>query len=819
MFLLIRICSIILLISFYTAGSISAREIGTFPNRETESFPTRENVSFPLEEFLDEFDVTSHTSLSSIQKNLCSLSTKQCSCDKQLCPKNGDCCFDYLWDPSNPINIDPYKDKLMEKMPVSLSCYDALYGIDLFMIDRCPKETKDHWLKSKCQGNDFTMDDVDLTMPVMGTNNFLYRNKFCARCHGVTTFKDVLFNLTCHDSAFIGGDLENVTMTQVENFIMKKGDQCRLDFSLVNRKYNLQCAEWKCSEEEASLCHHFLANFTTGEGDYYKNIFCRACDILVIRHPRAWSKTLSLNYFQNLMAACPSGKIYDTSSASCVQAECGPDFILINGKCTARNQVRDNRYSENRSSSCPFMTYIIIDRDPGEDIIQKHSSIFKNRTLVYYNDSITVYEVPFNESNMRRFMSLGPKIILVATTGKLHYSKLYGFTSTMQTHFSFCSNLTVHSKPLSTISPDHCICDILHHNQINQTHPKDTVSELVYQDHHFTLTTHKCLEYHLKSDCFHKTLRNSSFKILHNRSIEIIETKQVLHPSEFVPTNTGVEVCITGSKETSTWPYENLSKAQFIISVAGTSVSLLSYLLTLSSVYTRKTLGEINSGDINSYVLIILLMISDSIFVASVLVDLQTLVCKWLGISLHWSLINVCLWTMYMGFGITKSMTSNIDFTTTPTETRIKTKKRFCACITATTAFIAIFVLVNEYNLMDVQYGVGTCWIGNTSFKVYLYFIPVVISYASCIVCLVITIRVIRAHKYSVKRLVQQNQNINIGSICIKLSLILGLAEGFGLLQIPIRGLTGDKEFLVYVVFNVIYDVLRSFRGLFVSLV
>ena len=335
-----------------------------------------------------------------------------------------------------------------------------------------------------------------------------------------------------------------------------------------------------------------------------------------------------------------------------------------------------------------------------------------------------------------------------------------------------------------------------------------------------TLNTYYCeqAEYHLQSHCLRTELNHSDYE-QNNLNIKISNTGHLLQPKEYYPTLNGVQICINNQDTPQNSWLRNVRKAQFIISISGTTISLLSYIVSIRC-YFRLPKTCFNTGTFNILALIFLLLLSDLIFIVSILVDLNTLACKCFSIALHWSLMNIAAWTVYMSFTITRAFATLTIERLNQREIRQRAIRSFIACIFVISLLMIFVIIINETKVYEFSYGLKTCWIGDPSARIFAYYVPATISYFSCIFTLVVIARIIQKSHHRTNHVLRNSKNqVKVRTICIRLALILGFTEGFGLIQNPIGKPTDQSTLKLYAALSLVYDIARSVRGLIVSLI
>ena len=117
------------------------------------------------------------------------LQFKPCCDCQQDCKKYGTCCIDLDWQHKATEMKDYYKTfEDGEKV----TCQSVLKAVNhevesvYMMKKRCNKEASE-LLVSKCFGTHRSRS-IDEKVPVLGNNNYIYANKYCALCNNAVSY-------------------------------------------------------------------------------------------------------------------------------------------------------------------------------------------------------------------------------------------------------------------------------------------------------------------------------------------------------------------------------------------------------------------------------------------------------------------------------------------------------------------------------------------------------------------------------------------------------------------------------------------------------
>ena len=227
---------------------------------------SKQNISstFPLQTMLGQFGFN----VGQIHwKNGECTDNRACNCLSD-CFQNGSCCMDYQWNSTqlyNPSSIQTIMKKhikgILEKvrpqfcLPFS-SAYPAIKE-HFIMINTCLPNSIESDL-NHCLSPTLKNKSID-TIPVLGSNNFLYKNLHCARCNNITEYGFLKQSIPCHS--------DFPTAFQVH-------DLCSV--SSVKTNSHLRCDPLRCDNNKAALCGVYGNMFYTAKSTY-KNIFCAEC--------------------------------------------------------------------------------------------------------------------------------------------------------------------------------------------------------------------------------------------------------------------------------------------------------------------------------------------------------------------------------------------------------------------------------------------------------------------------------------------------------------------------------------------------------------
>jgi len=829
---------------------------------------------FPLEKFLEENSIKYIPSWKGYKCNDQTHNTT-CNCNDG-CQASGDCCIDFLWkrDETNEFNIHKYAEKISMSMKKEFSCLPLFPFTSLqehfIMVDSCLPGADEVDVR-KCKSNT-TLQNED-QVPVMGDDHFLYKNKFCAKCNLVNKYDFTGFELYCN---WYHNKIIEPNGTVLE---ILQDKQCSITAVPGYQMNVLKCIPHLCSHDDMMFCRTFAAHLP----DYYtmrysvKNIYCHKCLLkypvscigyacppvgVISKYSYTWSSRFDLNeIFPQSKEKCVDDKI-DDGNGNCIDKRCGLRYNLQNSKCKEL-QSEDNlsgKYTNVdfgtnfivqkcfREKNIPLAMFAFVHLSNPQNRYNKTSvTIFLEKLtrqwiVAYQNTTLIVYksvhltknvDIKYIIHSIANMFSFNVVKIVLATEKHLQTS-LYGFdlTRTFQGP-RLCSSVRSMTN-LSKVYNKSYSCNKLMKDLFNLS--TTIISDQGTTINHFNFNlvfknegvveqwAYYCQQFHLDSDCFHKDVYPDVFTVDDNKTLyfEISSKVFIAKANEYIPTSDGrFQVCIgkvNNEEEVVPW-LGHVLEAKYLISVIGTALSVFAYLLII---LTFALIPELqNVGGTYVLVLVILLLISDIIFISILVVIVRnTLECKWSGLVLHWMMLSICVWSIVIAIDITlKFSTKSSNVASRSTNNSLY--RRLVMTMILTTGVMVLVIALNETDTLNFDYD-QTCWIGNFYLKLAFFFIPTSVSYLVCILCLILILNAIKESadetRQSLKDCVNRNHGINIAKIGIKLMIVLGISESIGLIQIRSTDLT-ENELIVNNFFGVFYDILRSLRGVLIFVV
>ncbi|XP_057311654.1 uncharacterized protein LOC130649400 [Hydractinia symbiolongicarpus] len=229
--------------------------------------------NFPAKEF---FNVSEFKSGYPFRLYLCTSElingeTRCCDCD-DTCMKYRTCCIDKLWTFKEvPLNEYLFGFLQESKKHKNISCAHVLshpaHTSDTFlMVQSClPGADGDDVANCVSPGL-----DINKHMPVVGSDKYLYRNKYCAKCNFVTSYK----NLN------IKGRCQNVSLLSVSKSMSWEilSNLTKCEFTLERNDHNLQFKACTLNPDCKRMNNNYeLCKSYGGSIHSYKNYHCYKC--------------------------------------------------------------------------------------------------------------------------------------------------------------------------------------------------------------------------------------------------------------------------------------------------------------------------------------------------------------------------------------------------------------------------------------------------------------------------------------------------------------------------------------------------------------
>ena len=801
---------------------------------------------FPLAEFLNSTGIPPDLPWDDFQCFNQSFGTT-CKCNPG-CQTAGDCCIDFMWNHTIATINSSAMDEILNTYKNSLRtaikdyvCLPLLPFISIkehfLMVASCLPNTdiKD---KDLCTVGSSSLSNKE-QIPVLGSDGTFYKNMYCARCNGVSIYKEkLLINVKC-TSEPEGSSLIEILEKNTNNCEAQYGDKI------------FRCNKHYCDPDLAKYCTIFKATFAPKSGgglEVYRNPYCYKCLKNIFdwvqfkclnRKLDGWTKTISLDIFNENEDQCKTGFILNSDS-KCVKKYCGLGYNVMENTCQ-RSYPKiistfigfANDSSRTIFESClvkqhPHISFYIFME--GSNISTSllflenaFSNIATEWSLRYSDQSISVFKAPwfaseFNLTEVQKIVAGSDSRVTkgVLTSSYDDETFNYGFDLEGPRICFSVESIDFNNKNNNNNNTSTC--------QYIDASIKYKIE--IYKSN-VTRKLLKCHKFHLHSSCFRELLSYRNFSFSENGDLTITTESNITEThgtKEYEPaTEVGLQICLrlhNKGQAKYTWQ-PVVEEVSYVISWTGTILSIIAHIAFVLCFVRFRALRNI--GGMHILVLVIFLMISDIISVPTLSRELKqnTNACKWLGILLYWALLAVCGWSVVVAVDLGVRFAGTFSLQTG--DDVMKTLYRRIALNLAVASFIAVTVTILDETETIVFDFKSSCWIGRYELLLVFYFVPILLVYFVFVAELIVVLwSVNRTQKLSKQVLkdTQKRKDHALVSIGAKLVAILGVTECFGLIQIRKSAIDlTETEAAFNAAFGLIYNITRSLRGLLVFVV
>ena len=796
---------------------------------------------------------------------LCSMHPSCCQCTLN-CLKFNTCCMDILWNYTHPLSITAYQQLLVDtsKQTKEHQCEKVIPAtvhyprttVAYLMVTKCPNNVQNTTTQDKC--NDQTHSDTPSFVPVLGSDGYLYRNRFCARCNSVSMTIPVNVTVDC------GRNSETIEIKDTCSFSIYLRE---LSNPLINLIRSLQCdltLKMKCSTNNPNyeLCKAYKGPV----GSFY-NFHCYRCSttdrthvVPVIMGPLD-CRGLRTIQWSMLISFTPQSQIYDVRGVFhqkiYFDGNNGGIFNILKSP-TVQPSSGISRYRLQPPSipmidktvpdfdSCLFKTlptiFIMIKGKRGpiaELIIESQLKIMKESIMMYSQDvNETIYKVldtKFNNS----LKSLNEYIRSMEQT-LLNWNNDVRLLIS-QSDQPVLSN--IHHLNFSHAFPKQRTCYKPVYRDVGSIHFSSTCgfkNNGINQDIMWNVSDITLLillgngsKKQLIATCDHFYMdRNCTLHDIHdditvddNGTLTVIgDSKQTYFVKEYIPLENGVAVCLSDYLAKTGivhWLFM-IRTIDVYASHIGSSLSVICYLVVAYTFCKFKNLQNIPG--LCTLSLTLCLLCGDTMFlVAGVLKNTGyyhiSSLCTTVAVLMHFGLVSSHAWAVIISLDL--FVRFNKLKVIQPKRNR---KKYWCYCFFSfiiSSLIVGTSFVLDRLNIIISGYGTNGICITQTFYaRLYFYVVPTVLSFTISSLVLAITLyKISRENKRNTEQLENSGRkNLNVALLVLKLILALGLTEGVGFIQITNQKLSG-REMMFNQTMGLLYTIARSLRGVFLMIV
>ena len=799
---------------------------------------------------------------------------KCCKCTRD-CMKYKTCCIDLLWNSQKPvpsqeyfhlfINVtNQYKDTTCEPIfPVVDK--NGNTGENILMVSTCLKQAS-HLDKERCKHS--TDTSYESIMPVFGSDQYIYKNSFCARCNIIKHYQ--LLNLTAkcateitkHENPYqrFMNCFFKVFRTKTITSYIKTCNRNIFDrWSACNKtnKYYRMCSSYLGVVGNSRNYHCLMCN-NNNTGNSAINLPNFACPNYIVTDESddsgitaldlQWWFTISFaeqtyiiiqGWESSSMKFCDNGKIYNIISSKCERFSCSRSY-----KKTINGCIEDKHILQNLIQVVPNATFdkcltqsnitlIVVMHPSKENRLAPKEVLSKLLSTSLPSSSI---DIETNESSLYHRISLnisqGHLILIQKTLTSKEYlfmiaiEKVYltslplkHLKNRLKTDFTKDfkgGRLCAEAVTVSNVSNNFMAnCSYILQNRMFDISNTNFLVEITRKSWKRKLIS--CSTFYLHASCPLKRITN--YTLFENKTLKVGNI--IYNASQYVPLNDSFRICIPTHDRKDLFSshkwHDDLSKALEYSSIYGTIVSIVCYCLVII-VYQFITAVKRLPSAIIVLQCVTLLMV-DTTFVVAFHMHGLPFGCELIAIFLHWGLLAAQLWTAIIAFDLSSKVRS-------VSATIVKTRSTRLAayCITAyiaPTIIVGTTVLLHVYHIIDMSYGENDiCFINGFFSRLYFYCVPLAAIYFITISFLVYILYCIWKRENRARKVLQKSgrHNNNLLSIAFKLILAFGLIEVLVFTQISKKNLS-ENELIFNSVFAAFYTILRSLRGLWLVLI
>ncbi|XP_047124967.1 uncharacterized protein LOC124807277 [Hydra vulgaris] len=728
------------------------------------------------------------------------------------------------------------------------------------MVHSCLKEAN---IEDKNQCNNISNEDLFQNIPVIGSDKLLYRNAACAKCN-FASYEQV--NLTIQCSGIKSGNELGTTMNPKSKNkwldILEEYKGCSTDIEKNGyiEKYILPCSVEDTQNDFVkscpignpyyNLCKSYSAKLTINN-KIYKNFDCYRCakknlgnlneDDFKCQYPTIfdelggmnWAALIKINDKSKVKTSyksyshgtkCNDGYFFDTFADKCETSERGNKNLNSSEpfglKChwnsylhnTDTESFNDCLFSQqpalfvlvNETTNLTAVNEIFLETINSSLVISSSKLTKANKIIFRINETFTSERLQSFRKHQSIIFSYATSIF-ISSIKYQEITEMYGFDLTRSYKGK---NVCAQPETIQVFDKNYSA------SSFNSVHYNITDEEVVLwidiaQSGIENKYISYCKVFHLQQNCFYDVIKN--YTLGSNQTIiYYYNGKRFAYlPNEYIPLANGVGVCKEIYKNISLkWKAKVLNVAN-IASKIGTIASVLCYLAIIV-VYTYfKELRTWSS--VASITLCINLFFADFTFLISAQVYKNRIWCKVFSILLHWFLLVAYHSLLILALDVATTFGSyNHRFSK-----RKKLIQYFIVIYVIPSIYLFINVVLEKTGVAYIGYGDGICWIRGFYAKLFSFIIPIVIIILTSLICLLFTVyKITLSEKKSNKVFGEgRTSRVDVASIALKLTLILGVIELLGFVQISKTSLSeGEENFNTIVA--VIYMLFRSGKGL-----
>ena len=673
---------------------------------------------------------------------------------------------------------------------------------------------------------------------------------------------------------FLPSGVTTTTTTRNPNEnILDKFSGCTVSISKVGpcKSSNFPASTFKCKNlafkkycqmykgkygNDKNLHCHVCNNKGAFTEDILMNMATESCYLTLPGAKTTWSVTISFTSGTtkiktsgqssgNLYEYCRAGEMYSITEGKCIAFTCAPGYRVKGTECIQEINFQKSVLVTNPGFAACLIEpqanlYVVFPSNHQLVGVKKFEANFANylRTpntsfvvLNATNQLILKWKTPIkppqNFSSIEKVLKNQSLSIwkydiqvFISSVDITKVNQFYGFDLT---RYYLGGKICADTQSYKIVDGHFTNqCEFKLSNKSNRLQQKDFILHQSFTKESTSSRLDHCKSFHLPQNCPRVEVstnvtfnRSTNSIILHSIQNETV----ILNQTEFLPFNNQTFLICFVSNQRSltnqnvyTWQ-EKLNVAEFYLSIILVIISIAFGFLFLITFVLFSELR--NKGSTNVFFMSILILTNDITYIFAVFLgEKNSHACKILGMLLHFGLFLTGLWAFSLAFDLVTTF-----FRKRKNRSVVFVRKQFIfrvvVCVLVALLMIVICISLNETKTIDFKYGSNNiCWIGNHFPRLYFYLLPTTFFFLVGIICLSSVLwHLYKQEKDQRKALKNSGRtNIDLVTICLKLFVLLGLAEAIGLVQIYKIDLS-ENEMIFNATFGFVYTILRSIRG------
>ena len=766
-----------------------------------------------------------------------------CRCET-TCKDYGFCCLDAFYN-NNITSVDEYVDlmfkknkmrKYMKHLPVINVDNLSVKVEQIPMVGACDNTMSVHM--DLCNQKD-SINDVRVR-----AEGFIFKNQYCAECHGFHIYSTVTFELTdCNTTMKKSGETHTLPD---QSCTLSIYEYEKLKLNTNNDFFDKD--KLNCTKRERDLCFNSFAAVFKKSTKTYANPFCGKCDN---------KRNLGNQVCQD--RAGPSGHCRKTEDSTRSPFCRKPHFrLLISFDKETRPhqalQIGDpicsrDEYFDIFSCQCKRKPLPLRGIGPPLNL--------ESMPKIDYNlsRSISIKKDPKFQKIYTCMKNLNGSVIILNNISNLHYTRFTGtnfyfnYTQIKLVDTNLTAMFILHQLETLYIVPYSTIPYTQFYRFSLRNHfPHDRVcADVESIDSSFQITSDcninsngttynitedatywvnitrgyiyygasRCKRFHLIPTCTIGVL-NTSKVIMMNKSITatINGERKYFTSEQYVPLTEGFGICYQREKSDT---YDRLLHYYYfenILSLFLLSISIILDLVSLTVYLSKKHLQNIPGK--NLIALCFSIFICDSLAILLTLTrnNMSGILCRIVAVLLHFFSLALCTWPCVIAYDFWSIFRlKNTGYR------RTKLYLRYSLF-----AWGAPFLAVSVCYLVDVlskgtliRYGKPNYrWISPLSARLAVYIVPFFLMTTGSFILIFWVISYNIRKKRKNHSMLAKKDQLKFGQMAIKLCFLLGTTELIGLIQITKAEEKGQAEVIFNIIFGFFYNFLRCSRGTFI---